>query len=262
VHAKAGLVPAFVIMRRRMLPQGAEYTDRMTPRLLALDTATERVAVALVVGERHWSAEEEGGARASQRILPMAFELLAQAGLAARSLDAVAFGRGPGAFTGLRTACSVAQGLALGVGCPVLPIDSLLLVADDARAQAGGDDWWIAVDARMDEAYAGSYRWRDGGWQTARESALWTLPALADAWRTDPPSRIAGNAVATFGERLPAAGALRQDTTRDRGAALARLASQAWARGAAIDAALALPLYLRDKVALTTAERAAARASA
>jgi tRNA threonylcarbamoyladenosine biosynthesis protein TsaB len=234
----------------------------MTPRLLALDTATERVAVALVVGERHWSAEEEGGALASQRILPMAFELLAQAGLSARDLEAVAFGRGPGAFTGLRTACSVAQGLALGIGCPVLPVDSLLLIADDARVQVGGDDWWVAVDARMNEAYAGSYRWCDGGWQTVRESALWTLPALAEVWRADPPGRVAGNALATFGARLPAGGAIQLDATRDRGAALARLARQAWARGAAIDAALALPLYLRDKVALTTAERATARASA
>jgi len=233
----------------------------MTPCLLALDCATERLAVALVAGERHWGAEEEGGARASQRVLPLAFELLDKAGLAVRDLDAVAFGRGPGAFTGLRTACSVAQGLALGIGCPVLPIESLLLAADDARAQAGGDDWWVAVDARMDEAYAAAYRWRVGGWHTVREPALWALPALAEAWRAEPPKRIAGNALLAFGARLPVAGAVRVDAAHDRAAALARLARQAWAQGAAIDAALALPLYLRDKVALTTAERAAMRAS-
>ena len=99
------------------------------PCLLALDSATERVAVALVIGDRHWAADEPGGARASERLLPMAFELLAQAGVEGRSVQAVAFGRGPGAFTGLRTACAVAQGLAFGWSCPVLPLDSLALVA-------------------------------------------------------------------------------------------------------------------------------------
>jgi tRNA threonylcarbamoyladenosine biosynthesis protein TsaB len=236
----------------------------MTPRLLAFDTATERLAVAVTRGDRSWCAQEEGGARASQRLLPLAFELLAQAGLDVRELDAVAFGRGPGAFTGLRTACSVAQGLALGIGCSVLPLDSLALVAEDARAQHGyaAHTLWVAMDARMDEAYAGAYVFEDGGWRTRVDPALWTLPALAAAWRASPPACVAGNALAAFGERLPVGGALRVAAVHDRAAALSRLARHAWDQGAAIDAALALPLYLRDKVALTTAERAAAKAIA
>jgi tRNA threonylcarbamoyladenosine biosynthesis protein TsaB len=231
------------------------------PRLLALDCATERLAVALVVGDATWSAEEEGGARTSTRALPLAFELLAAAGLGVRELDAVAFGRGPGAFTGLRSACSVAQGLALGIGCPVLPLDSLLLVADDARERHGAaaHALWVAMDARMDEVYAGAYRFDGRDWQVEREAALWTQPALADAWRRAPPACIAGSALAAFGARLPTGGALCIRHPADRAAALARLARAAWQRGAAIDAAQALPLYLRDKVALTTAERSVLR---
>ena len=130
------------------------------PRLLALDTATERIAVAVVDGEQQWLADEAGGPLASLRLLPLVFTLLERAGLALRELDAVAFGRGPGAFTGLRTACSVAQGLAYGAGLPVLAIDSLALIAEDALAQRGAaaQRIWVAMDARMEEVYAAAYQ--------------------------------------------------------------------------------------------------------
>ena len=248
--------------------QAASYTDRMIPlhapnpgpgpRLLALDTATERIAVALVDGERQWLADEAGGVLASQRLLPVVFELLERAGLTLAELDAVAYGRGPGAFTGLRTACSVAQGLALGAGLPVLAIDSLALVAEDAHAQCGADAVWVAMDARMDEVYAADYRRSGADWQALQAPALWTLPALGATWQALPPRCVAGSALGVFGARLPTAQALCIAGQRDRAAALARLARAAWSRGEAVDAALALPLYLRDKVAQTTAERAAA----
>jgi tRNA threonylcarbamoyladenosine biosynthesis protein TsaB len=115
------------------------------------------------------------------------------------------------------------------------------------------------MDARMDEVYAGAYHFDGQDWQVEREAALWTQPALADAWRRAPPACIAGSALAAFGARLPTGGALCIRDPADRGAALARLARAAWQRGAAIDAAQALPLYLRDKVALTTAERSVLR---
>jgi tRNA threonylcarbamoyladenosine biosynthesis protein TsaB len=235
------------------------------PRLLALDTATETLAVAVTVGERTWAAQEEGGARASQRALPLAFELLAQSGLAPRELQAVAFGRGPGAFTGLRTACSLAQGLALGIGGTVLAIDSLLIVAEDAHAQGAaageGDEIWVAMDARMDEVYAGAWRREAGGWTATRAPALWTLPALNAAWAAAPPRGVAGSAIDAFGARLALSDAARVPRQISRAGGLARLARAAWQRGEAMDAALALPLYLRDKVALTTAERVAAKAA-
>jgi len=253
--------------------QAATYTDRMSPaqapshrgnpRLLALDTATERLFVAVVDGARQSVADEAGGALASQQLLPLVFALLDRAGLALTDLDAVAFGRGPGAFTGLRTACSVAQGLAFGAGLPVLAIDSLLLVAEDAFAHHGAaaQRVWVAMDARMDEAYAAAYQCGASGWQVERAPALWSVDVLAQAWRHESPSCVAGSALDAFGARLPSGAALRLTTPHDRAAALARLARAAWQRGEAVDAALALPLYVRDKVALTTSERAAAAAA-
>jgi tRNA threonylcarbamoyladenosine biosynthesis protein TsaB len=240
------------------------YTDRMSAlRLLALDTATEQMAVAVTDGEREFCAQEAGGARASQRLLPLVFELLHAAGLQAAQLDAVAFGRGPGAFTGLRTATSVAQGLALGIGCPVLPIDSLMIVAEGARVRRAVGSLWVVMDARMDEVYAGAYVFGNERWQVRHEAALLTLPALHALWQADPPRAVAGSALAAFGERLLCGSARRiDDAGADRAAALARLARAAWARDEMTDAAQALPLYLRDKVALTTAERGAARAAA
>ena len=231
-------------------------------RLLALDTATENMAVTLVDGERTWLAEEPGGALASMRLLPLVFELLERAGMALAELDAIAFGRGPGAFTGLRTACSVAQGLAFGAGRPVLAIDSLALVAEDAFAHHGAREVWVAMDARMDEIYAAAYRREGEDWRTVHAPALWPLPALVDAWRVAAPACVAGSALEAFGARLPTGAALRVAAPQGRAAALARLAQAAWRRGEAQDAALALPLYLRDKVAFTTAERDAAKLAA
>ncbi len=148
------------------------------------------------------------------------------------------------------------QGLAFGAGLPVLPLDSLALVAEDAAHQHGAaaQRLWVAVDARMDEVYAAAYRRVDGHWQATHEPALWPVAALAQAWLQEPPACVAGTALDAFGERLPSGNALRVARPHDRGAALARLARAAWQRGAAVDAAQALPLYLRDKVALTTVD--------
>ena len=230
------------------------------PVLLAFDTSTEVMSLALLRAGSLSVREGEGGAQASMRLIPEALRLLSDAGCALRDVDAIAFGRGPGAFTGLRTACSVAQGLAFGAHKPVLPVDSLLLVAEDALAQVQLSDCWVAMDARMDEVYAARYRWDGQRWHTEREPALYTLEALAAQWRAQPPAAVAGSAIEAFGDRLPVpSSAKRVPQARSRGAALASLAQQGWQQGAAIDAAQALPLYLRDKVALTTAEREAAK---
>jgi len=236
----------------------------MDPCLLALDSSTDALALALHTPQGRWQLNEPGGAAASARIVPAVRELLQQAGVGLAALDAIAFGAGPGAFTGLRTACAVAQGLAFGAGKPVLPLDSLQIVAEDAwgTAPAAAGLHWVAVDARMDEAYAAAYnRTTDGGWSAAVAPALYTLPALAEAWQQHPPAAIAGNALAVFRGRLPSTGASCVPELSDRASALGRLARQAWRRGGAIDPALALPLYLRDKVALTTEERARQRAA-
>lgn len=228
-------------------------------RLLAFDTATEVMSIALVQDGATLLVEAEGGAQASARLIPEILALLARAGCRLAALDAIAFGAGPGAFTGLRTACSVAQGLALGAGKPVLPIDSLRIVAQDAAGD-GGFDGWVAMDARMDEVYAARYRLDGRGWQVLDAPALWTLPALNARWAAEPPGQVAGSALAAFGPRLAVGAAACHPHTASRAAALAALARAAWQAGAGLDAALALPVYLRDKVALTTAERDAARA--
>ncbi len=235
-------------------------------KLLAFDTSTERLALALHAPGGPWFVDAPGGAAASATLLPQALRLLAGAGLQPAALQFVAFGRGPGAFTGLRTACAVAQGLGFGIGCPLLAIDSLLIVAEDARRQAGADDGpfdaAVAMDARMDEAYAARYRWQGGAWQVLQAPALFTLPALLAAWAAVPPQAVAGSAWPAFGARLPVPGGAAVYAEADRAAALLRLALQAAAAGAGVDAADALPLYLRDKVAFTTLERDALRAAA
>jgi len=210
-------------------------------------------------GERVVAHEGEGGARASVTLLPAILRLLGEAGITVADLDAIAFGRGPGAFTGLRTACSVAQGLAFGAGKRVLPIDSLLAVAEDARREAATLRVWALIDARMDQIYAAEYEHHEGRWAVGVEPFLTDCQSLAASWRDEPPAAIAGNAIGVFGARLPTGDAALFADAAPTARALLRLAEQGWAEGAAVDPALALPLYVRDKVADTEAERAAAR---
>ena len=230
--------------------------------LLAFDTATEQMSIALAVADRVWTHEAAGGALASAALVPTIFALLGQGGVGLRDLDAIAFGSGPGAFTGLRTACSVAQGLAFGANKPVLPIDSLMAVAEDARAGQPAWQGWVTMDARMDEIYAGQYRFDAGCWRVLGAPRLTTPQALNDAWQAAPPDTVAGNALAAFGGRLQTGAARRLPGAMPRAAAMLPLARQRWEEGGGVPAELALPTYLRDKVAQTTAEREAARQGA
>lgn len=222
--------------------------------LLALDTSTEVFTIAVRRGDIVLERQGAGGANASSTLIPAIQALLAQAGVALAQLEAVVFGHGPGSFTGLRTACSVAQGLAFGADVPVLGVDTLLAVAEDARFREGATQVVALLDARMDQVYAGAYAFADGAWRQERAVALSspqdvTLPA---GWT------LAGNAFDAYGARLPAGPRVAAQPTA---AALLRLAPALLAAGAAVPAAQALPLYIRDKVAQTTEERAAARAA-
>ena len=228
--------------------------------LLAFDTSTERMAVALLHGGRVSGHEAAGGAQASAALIPAIRALLGGAGLEARTLDAIAFGRGPGAFTGLRMACAVAQGYAFGLGKPVLVLDTLLAVAEDARQRHAADDVWVAMDARMDEVYAAHYRHAGARWQVRDAPALYAVEALNRRWQDAAARAVAGSALQAFGPRLECGRALRLPEALPRADALASLALAAWQDGAGVDAAEALPLYLRDKVAFTTAEREASKA--
>ena len=230
------------------------------PALIAFDTSTEQMMVALRHGDRVVAREGEGGAHASTTLLPAVLAVLAEAGLALGDLDAIAFGRGPGAFTGLRTACAVAQGLALGAGKPVLAIDTLLAVAEDARRGAAEVRVWALLDARMEQIYAAEYAHANCRWSTLVAPFLTDCEALAARWQAAPPAVVAGNALAAFGARLRTGDAATVPDAAPRATALLRVAEQAWRDGVAVDPALALPLYVRDKVAETESERAAKRA--
>jgi tRNA threonylcarbamoyladenosine biosynthesis protein TsaB len=227
--------------------------------LLAFDTASERMTVALLHGDLRRARTAAGGARASAGLLPAVFALLEEAGIVLAALDAIAFGRGPGAFTGLRTACSVAQGLAFGAAKPVLPIDSLLAVAENARGGRPAFRVWATIDARMDQVYAAEYAFAAGRWTTLTAPLLGDPEALSKRWHDAPPQALAGDALRVFGPRLQAGEAERFADAHADGEALLTLAEQAWRDGLGVAPAEALPLYVRDKVAQTMRERAAAR---
>lgn len=229
--------------------------------LLAFDTSTDTLSIAVQRGTTVWEHTGPGGAQASATLIPAVRDLLAQADLSFDTLDAIVFGRGPGSFTGLRTACSVAQGLAFGArggaGAPVLPVDTLLAVAEQARHVHGCTQVLATLDARMDEVYHARCEWTasDGSWRTDADFGLCAPEAV------QPPAgwTVAGNARAAYGPRLaPAADHVAVLPTA---AALLRLAPALLAAGAAVPASAALPRYIRDKVAQTTAERAALRAA-
>jgi tRNA threonylcarbamoyladenosine biosynthesis protein TsaB len=240
----------------------------MNAPLLAFDSSTETLAVAVQSDAGRFCWNGEGGAAASTLLIPRIRMLMSEAGIDFAQLRAIAFGRGPGAFTGLRTACAVAQGLAFGATLPLVPLDSLLIVAEGARVDAapgGAADATplvhVAMDARMGEIYAAAYRWSGDAWQVQRAPALYTLDALNAAWDAAAPRCVAGSALAVFDGRLHSGSARRLPDGFDRAAAVMRLAQQQWRRDGGIDPAAALPLYLRDKVALTVAERQTLRAA-
>ncbi|MDR0274519.1 MAG: tRNA (adenosine(37)-N6)-threonylcarbamoyltransferase complex dimerization subunit type 1 TsaB [Burkholderiaceae bacterium] len=230
--------------------------------LLALDTSTEHICAAVQRGGARWRYDGAGGPQASATLIPALLDLLAQAGLALTDLDALVFGRGPGSFTGLRTACAVVQGLALGATLPVLPVDTLLAVAEDARGATPQTAHVLALlDARMNEVYAAAYAWADGAWQAVGGMTVGPPETLAlpddgthpDGWV------LAGNVFAPpvdCGTRLPSPlRALPRIEAWPTADALLNLTPARLAQGLAVAAQDALPLYIRDKVALTTAER-------
>jgi tRNA threonylcarbamoyladenosine biosynthesis protein TsaB len=224
-------------------------------KLLAFDTSTETMSIAVGGGARLWQHQGPGGALASTALIPAIQALLAQAGWQLRELDAIVFGRGPGSFTGLRTACAVAQGLAFGAGVPVLGVDTLMAVAEDARFRHGCSQVIAVLDARMDEVYSAACEWGPDGWQQRGDFSLGKPEALS----VPPGWTLAGNAFAAYGERLPQGPRL---PALPDAVALLRLAPQLLAQGRGVPADQALPLYIRDKVAQTTDERAAVRAAA
>lgn len=224
--------------------------------LLAFDSSTLALSVACAAGGRVAARSEYVGQGHSERLLPLVDEVLAEAGVALAALDAIAFGAGPGSFTGVRIACGVAQGLALGANLPLVPVPTLAALAQTAFEAHRARRVFACLDARMREVYVAAYE-RDGdGWRTVLAPAV--LPP-ADVGTPDAGGWLgAGDGFAAYPDLAGRLALVGQDAGIAPDArALITLARPRLAAGEAVDAAHALPLYVRHRVALTTAERAA-----
>jgi tRNA threonylcarbamoyladenosine biosynthesis protein TsaB len=221
--------------------------------ILALETSTEYCSVALWHNGVVLDRCELAGQKHSEILIDMLDEVLREAGVTLAQLDGIAFGAGPGSFTGVRIACGAAQGLALGADLPVIGVCTL-----QALAQSSGHDKVItALDARMGELYLAAYEKQAGAWVTVCEPAM-CLPQAAP--------EVGGEGWFGTGSGFAVCGAALSEHYTDQlsgsdaqavpqASAIAQLAAVMFAAGLGVDAAQAMPFYLRDKVALKTCER-------
>lgn len=248
-----------------MSPTDFPFSTQPKLHLLAIDSSTEQLSLAIGTYTaasqtwQQWQYTGAGAEQASGSLLPEAMCLLKQAGLTIQQLHAIVVGIGPGSFTGLRTACAVAQGLALGADIPVLPISTLLAVAEDWRMQYASEHNTVQVctllDARMREVYAAQWQYQrtnhTAQWLETQAASLIAPEAIASYAPKSMP--CAGNVASVYGAQLTRS----VDAAMPTASALLRLAPALLQQGKACDAALLLPTYVRNKVAQTTAERLA-----
>lgn len=218
------------------------------PTLLALDTATEACSVALLHEGRVLSHYEVIPRLHAQKLLPMIQHILAQAGIVPAALDAIAFGRGPGAFTGVRIAIGVVQGLAFALDRPVLGVSDLAALAQGAWRRHGEARVAAAIDARMDEVYWGCYQEQDGEMRLVGTEAV--LPPHAVRLSADNLEGWYGTGTGWgYADRLAVQPRHFDAQALPHAEDVVQLAAYAWARGEAVAADQAQPVYLRDNVA-------------
>lgn len=229
-------------------------------KLLAFETATEACSVAVWIDGEISERFELAPRRHAELSLPWAEQLLAEAGIARSQLDAIAISRGPGAFTGVRLAIAIAQGIALALDRPIVPVSTLAVLA----MQSAGERILAAIDARMGEVYSAAFVRGSGGMvalSAERVSAadVVVLPEDAQAWHGVGTGFAAGDGLLQrhLGSRLATIDA----TALPHAADVARLAALAFTRGEALAPERVEPAYLRDNVALTIAEQQALRNS-
>lgn len=222
-------------------------------KILALETSGDFCSVALWRDGVIDGHEVSAGQRQSGLLLDMVHDLLQSCCEKLGDVDGIAFGAGPGSFTGLRVACGVTQGLAAGIDKPVLGIGTL-----QALAEASGATRVVCcVDARMSEVYHAAYEKSEGVWQTVQAPGVYVpgeVPLLpGDGWQG------CGNGFAVYGDALRARYGLQLsgigETLHARAREVAILAAPVFARGGGGPAESAAPHYVRDKVALMTHER-------
>lgn len=222
------------------------------PIILAIETSSELASCALLRDGAVLSRSSSGVRTHSQAILPLVQELLAEAGITLQQCDAIAFGSGPGSFTGVRTACGIAQGLAFGASLPVAPVVTLDAMALACHQRTGAADVLTVLDARMGEVYWAQYRFDAAG-------AMTTLlaPALSAPSAVQPQGHphMCGNGLAAYADAFAFAVEPGVDISVPHADQVAQLAALALAAGATVSAADAQPLYLRNKIAYTSAER-------
>jgi len=224
------------------------------PTILAIETSSEIASVALLHRGDVIAHEAEGVHTHSQTLLPMVQALLTQAGIGLAQCDAIAFGAGPGAFTGVRTACGAAQGLAFGLDLPVVPIVTLQAMAQACRDASGASDVLVVLDARMGEVYWAQYRYQNG-WEVIAAPTLSTPEEVVSIG----PVVACGNGLIAYAsafDTMPFAGNVQADVV-PHARHVAQLAQRELAAGRTVSARDAQPIYLRNKVALTTVERLA-----
>ncbi|WP_306603532.1 tRNA (adenosine(37)-N6)-threonylcarbamoyltransferase complex dimerization subunit type 1 TsaB [Azonexus sp.] len=222
-------------------------------QILALETSTEAGSCALWRDGELIERSCPAGRSHSETLLPLVRELLAEGALTISQLDAIAFGVGPGAFTGLRVACGAAQGLAVSADLPLIPITSLEAMA----AASGGKQVLALLDARMGEVYSAAYVASEVGWVVQGEIRVGT-PVDIDFSAKTADWLACGNALKAYpvlAERAALAGLVVLPDILPDASWVARLAAPRLARGEGMDPAQAVPLYIRDKVAKTVAER-------
>src|SRR5689334_15293862 len=222
--------------------------------LLAIDTSTDSCSVAASRGAALFSRRESAAQRQSDRVLDMVRELLAEARLELGQIEGIAYGEGPGSFTGLRIAAGVTQGLALARGIGVVGVGTLLALAEEAA----GEKIIACLDAHRGEVYHAAYRKADWGWEEISAPGLYQPGAVPVVPGSD--WMGCGDGFAAYRDRLAArlgdcVSTIRSDAAPTAHAVL-KLAIPRFAAGEAKDAARALPVYLRDKVAKKTSERA------
>jgi tRNA threonylcarbamoyladenosine biosynthesis protein TsaB len=221
-------------------------------KILALDTATEACSVALAIGDRSIERYLELERGHAEQLLPMIDAVLAEGGVTLASLDAIAFGRGPGGFTGVRLAASVAQGLAFGAGVGVVPVSNLAAVAQRVmQLEPGARHVLVANDARMREVYWAPFDTSSGvvaaGAERVSAAADVILPLIPDRWAA------AGRGLTAWpdlAERCRLGGATLYADLLPRACEMLTLARDAVTAGQILDPADALPVYVRDNVAV------------
>lgn len=222
-------------------------------RVLAFDTSTEFLSLALLIDGAILVRETHAGQRHSELTLPLLNVLLTEADVSLRSLDGIAFGQGPGSFTGIRIACGIAQGLAFGADLPLVGISSLLALA----AQAEASQVIACLDARMSEIYHAAYQIQGEDWIEIHAPGLYSAQAAPALVGQDWVGIGSGFKVADGALRRHYAQQLSQvwDERFPHAREIAQLGARRLARGQGVPAWQAAPLYIRDKVALKTSER-------